>query len=30
MLRDWLDANLPTLVETMVAREIEKITAQPK
>ncbi len=28
MLREWLDANLPTLVETMVAREIEKITAQ--
>ena len=28
MLSDWLDANLPTLVETMVAREIEKITAQ--
>jgi cell pole-organizing protein PopZ len=28
MLREWLDANLPPLVETMVAREIEKITAQ--
>ncbi len=28
MLRDWLDANLPGLVETMVAREIEKITNQ--
>ena len=26
MLRDWLDANLPPMVETMVAREIERIT----
>jgi len=26
MLRDWLDANLPQLVETMVAREIARIT----
>lgn len=26
MLRDWLDANLPQIVETMVAREIERIT----
>ena len=26
MLRDWLDANLPELVETMVAREIAKIS----
>lgn len=26
MLRDWLDANLPAMVETMVAREIERIT----
>lgn len=25
MLRDWLDAQLPTLVEEMVAREIDKI-----
>ncbi len=25
MLRDWLDASLPTLVEDLVAREIEKI-----
>ena len=25
MLRDWLDANLPALVEDLVAREIEKI-----
>lgn len=30
MLRDWLDANLPDLVETMVAREIAKITGQPR
>lgn len=28
MLRDWLDANLPDLVETLVAREITKITGQ--
>jgi len=28
MLREWLDANLPDLVESMVAREIEKITGQ--
>ena len=27
MLRDWLDTNLPALVEDMVAREIEKITS---
>ncbi|HEX8484239.1 DUF2497 domain-containing protein [Sphingomonas sp.] len=26
MLRDWLDARLPTMVEAMVAREIERIT----
>jgi hypothetical protein len=26
MLREWLDAQLPTLVEAMVAREIERIT----
>ncbi len=26
MLREWLDAHLPELVETMVAREIAKIT----
>jgi cell pole-organizing protein PopZ len=30
MLRDWLDANLPLLVETMVAREISRITGQPR
>ena len=28
MLREWLDANLPELVETMVAREIKRITGQ--
>lgn len=27
MLKDWLDANLPAIVEAMVAREIERITA---
>ncbi|AJP71521.1 DUF2497 domain-containing protein [Sphingomonas hengshuiensis] len=26
MLRDWLDANLPQMVESMVAREITRIT----
>ncbi len=26
MLKDWLDANLPTLVEAMVAKEIKRIT----
>jgi cell pole-organizing protein PopZ len=26
MLRDWLDANLPAMVESLVAREIAKIT----
>ena len=29
MLREWLDANLPELVETMVSREIKRITGQP-
>jgi cell pole-organizing protein PopZ len=28
MLRDWLDQNLPDMVETLVAREITKITSQ--
>jgi cell pole-organizing protein PopZ len=28
MLREWLDANLPELVEQMVAREIARITNQ--
>lgn len=27
MLRDWLDANLPQMVEEMVAREISRITS---
>ncbi len=26
MLKDWLDSNLPGLVEAMVAKEIERIT----
>ena len=26
MLREWLDANLPEMVEGLVAREIAKIT----
>lgn len=26
MLREWIDANLPALVETIVAREIAKLT----
>ncbi|MDB5696696.1 MAG: hypothetical protein JWN21_2239 [Sphingomonas bacterium] len=29
MLSEWLDAHLPELVETMVAREIKRITGQP-
>lgn len=28
MLRDWLDAHLPEMVEQMVAREIARITSQ--
>ena len=28
MLRDWMDANLPVMVEQMVAREIARITSQ--
>ncbi|MDQ0251130.1 cell pole-organizing protein PopZ [Sphingomonas kyeonggiensis] len=28
MLRDWLDANLPRLVEDMVAKEISRITGR--
>ena len=28
MLKEWLDANLPELVEQMVAREIARITGQ--
>ena len=30
MLRDWLDRNLPAMVETMVADEIARITGQPR
>ena len=30
MLRDWLDATLPGMVETMVEREIAKITGRPE
>lgn len=29
MLKEWLDANLPTLVEGMVAKEIARITGRP-
>jgi uncharacterized protein len=28
MLKDWLDANLPVVVETMVKREIDRITGR--
>lgn len=28
MLRDWLDANLPAIVEAMVAKEIDRITGK--
>lgn len=28
MLREWLDANLPEIVEAMVAREISRITGR--
>jgi len=28
MLKDWLDKNLPVLVETMVKREIDRITGR--
>lgn len=28
MLRDWLDANLPQIVETMVAKEIARISGR--
>ncbi|MEG3086056.1 DUF2497 domain-containing protein [Sphingomonas sp. PB4P5] len=28
MLRDWMDANLPNMVEQMVAQEIARITSQ--
>ncbi len=28
MLREWIDANVPAIVEEMVAKEIKKITGQ--
>ncbi len=28
MLKEWLDTNLPSLVETLVAREISRITGK--
>ena len=28
MLKDWLDANLPEMVEAMVAKEISRITGR--
>lgn len=28
MLKDWLDANLPAMVEAMVAKEISRITGK--
>jgi len=28
MLKDWLDANLPSMVEAMVAKEISRITGK--
>lgn len=28
MLKDWLDTNLPSLVESMVAKEISRITGK--
>ena len=28
MLKDWLDTNLPSLVEAMVAKEISRITGK--
>ena len=28
MLKDWLDSNLPSLVEAMVAKEISRITGR--
>lgn len=28
MLRDWLDANLPEVVERLVSREVRRITAR--
>jgi cell pole-organizing protein PopZ len=28
MLKDWLDKNLPVIVESMVKREIDRITGR--
>jgi cell pole-organizing protein PopZ len=28
MLKDWLDANLPEIIEQLVAREIARITGK--
>jgi cell pole-organizing protein PopZ len=28
MLKEWLDAHLPAMVETMVKREIDRITGR--
>jgi len=28
MIREWLDANLPSLVERLVGREIERLTRE--
>ena len=30
LLRNWLEANLPVIVERLVEREIEKMTSKPK
>jgi cell pole-organizing protein PopZ len=30
MLRDWLDDNLPTLVERLVREEIERVARGPR
>ncbi len=30
MLREWLDDNLPTLVERMVREEIERVARGPR
>ena len=30
LLRDWLDQNLPTMVETMVQAEISRLSGQVK
>ena len=28
MIREWMDANLPSLVERLVSREIERLTRE--